>query len=327
MNTWFWRGVVICSWLSLLLWCGYWWPRSMAMTVVGAALIACEAGLQLGMQMLMMRTVLRSRGIAPPPAQLTLHAWLAEWCWAVRLFGWQIPFREHAETDGLGADTLGVAPQGQVGVVLVHGYFCNRAVWNGWLRQLKARGIPCAATTLEPAHGSPVDAMADDLDKCVKALVQNTDCASLLVAHSMGGLVVRAWLKRLSVDERARYVCHVVTLATPHGGAWLARFAQRLPARDMREGSAWLQQLGPPPEDVPFSCWCSSSDNIVFPPDLATLPQARPHRLEDVAHMQLLFDERVWQHCLLLHAQLQSGLQAAEDAASAEGAAARAGGS
>ena len=55
-----------------------------------------------------------------------------------------------------------------------------------------------------------------------------------------------------------------------------------------------------------MSCWCSSSDNIVFPPALATIEGAQLHQVEDAAHMQLLFDERVWQHCLQLREQLQS---------------------
>ena len=314
MNKWFWRCVVMSSWLALLLWCSYWWQQSVAIALLGAGLMACGAGLQLGVQMLMMRAVLRSRGQALPAASVAWRAWLAEWRWAVRIFGWQVPFQEHAEVDGPPPHRAGqadVAPQGLVGVVLVHGYFCNRAVWNGWLRELKARGIPCAAMTLEPAHGSPVDAMVEDLDQCVKALVQHTGVAPLLVAHSMGGLVVRAWLKRLSASERAQYVAHVVTVATPHGGTWLARFAHRQPAVDMREGSDWLCQLGQPPLDVPFSCWCSSSDNIVFPPDLATLPQAQLHQVDDAAHMQLLFDARVWRYCLELRGQLQAAVDQA----------------
>lgn len=337
MNTWFWRAVVMGSWLALLLWCGYWWPRSVATALAGAALIAGGAGLQLGTQMLMMRRVLRRRSVPLPSAMVALRAWLSEWRWAWQLFGWQIPFGEHAEPDGVSVEGKQVQGpvqgpvQGQVGVVLVHGYFCNRGVWTVWLRRLKSLGIAGMAMTLEPAHGSSVNAMVDDLDRCVKAMVQQTGCAPLLVAHSMGGLVVRAWLKRLDAGERVRHAAHVVTVATPHGGAWLAQFAQRLPAVEMREGSDWLQRLGPPPEDVPFSCWCSSSDNIVFPPDLAVLPNAQRHQVDDAAHMQLLFDARVWQHCLQLQAQLQERLQqryqAADGGASAADAGARACGS
>ena len=88
MNTWFWRCVVMGSWLALLLWCSYWWPRSVAVALLGAGLIASGAGLQLGTQMLMMRAVLRGRGLPLPPAMVALQAWFAEWRWAWRLFGW-----------------------------------------------------------------------------------------------------------------------------------------------------------------------------------------------------------------------------------------------
>lgn len=300
MNTWFWRCVVWGSWLAVGLWLGYWWPRSVPVALGGAVLIACAAGLQLGAQMLMMRRVLRQRALPVPPRAVALRAWIAEWRLSIRIFGRQLPFQEHLEDD------FDTGEQGQVGMVLVHGYFCNRAVWNSWLRRLRTLGIPCAAMTLEPAHGSPVDAMVADLDASVKAMVQKTGCAPLLVAHSMGGLVVRAWLKSLTPEQRAQYVAHVVTVATPHGGTWLGRFAHGLPAVDMREGSAWLQQLGLPPGDVRFTCWCSSSDNIVFPPNLATLPGAQLHQVDDAAHMQLLFDERVWADCLQLREQLQA---------------------
>ena len=100
MNTWFWRCVVMSSWLALLLWCSYWWQQSVAIALLGAGLMACGAGLQLGVQMLMMRAVLRSRGQALPAASVAWRAWLAEWRWAVRIFGWQVPFQEHAEVDG-----------------------------------------------------------------------------------------------------------------------------------------------------------------------------------------------------------------------------------
>lgn len=309
MNTWIWRSVVMTSWLALLLWCSYWWSRSLVVAVLGAVLMTCGAALHLGVQMLMMRAVLRRRGLPRPPARMAWRAWGMEWSCAVQIFGWQIPFREQAELDGMSAQSLGLSPQGQVGVVLVHGYFCNRGVWNVWLRKLKARGIPCAAMTLEPAHGSPIDAMVDDLEKCVQSLVETAGCAPLLVAHSMGGLVVRAWLKRLSPEERRRYAAHVMTVATPHGGTWLARWARRLPAVDMRESSDWLQQLGPLPAEVGMSCWSSDCDNIVFPSHLATLAGAKNYQVDDAAHMQLLFDERVWQHALQLREQLQNKAQ------------------
>ena len=305
MNKWFWRCVVIGNWLVLALWCSYWWPRSVVVALAGAALLICGAGLQLAAQMLMMRSVLRRRALPMPAAALALRAWVAEWRLSLQIFGWQIPFQERAEPDGLDEGKLGVKPADQVGVVLVHGYFCNRAVWNSWLRSLRAQGIPCAAMTLEPAHGHPVDAMVKDLGQCVKTMVGLTGHAPLLVAHSMGGLVVRAWLKGLSDAERSTLAAQVMGLGVPHHGTWMARFTHLLPGTNMQEGSAWLQQLGAPAAQPAWSNWASRADNIVFPLSTATLAGHELHELEDASHLQLVFDQRVYAGCDALLQRLQ----------------------
>lgn len=298
MNARIWRMVVLGNGLAAGAWLAYWWRSHPGLAVAGVAVLACGAGMQLGVQMLLMRHACRARALAVPPAWTLVRAWWAEWRLSVYLFGWRIPFRAPAQPDRL--------HPGKVALVLVHGYFCNRAVWASWMRQLKALGIGCAAVTLEPAQGDSMDAMVNDLDRCAREVVRHTGRAPLIVAHSMGGLVVRAWLKALPASERAQLAAHVVTVATPHRGAWLARFAHRLPARDMREHSPWLQGLGPPGADVAFSCWCSRSDNIVFPPDLAQLPGSEVHVVDDAAHMQLLYDARVLAYCLALRARLQN---------------------
>ncbi len=289
-------------------WLAWWWPRSPGLALAGALLGLCWPGLHLGLQMLLMRRVVRKAGAPVPSWRAVAEAWLAEWRLTVEVFGWRLPFRARAEADGLpdGGTTGQVGAMGQVGVVLVHGFFCNRAVWAPWLRRLKDGGIACAAMTLEPAHGASIDAMVADLDACARRMAQATGRAPLIVAHSMGGLVVRAWLGQLSAQERPQLAAHVVTLATPHRGTWMARFAHGLPALQMRTDSPWLQRLGPPPSDVPFSCWWSCCDNIVFPSPVATLPGQDAHRLDDVAHVQLVFDERVWRFCLALRERLQA---------------------
>lgn len=312
--------VVLGTLAGAWAWLAAWWPRSPGLALAGALLCLCWPGLHLALQMVLMRCVVRRAGAPVPAWSTVLRAWLAEWRLAVQVFGWRLPFRARAEVDG----RPGHNAAGQVGMVLVHGFFCNRAVWAPWLRRLKARGIACSAMTLEPAHGASIDAMVADLDGCVRRMVAATGQAPLIVAHSMGGLVVRAWLGRLSAQERRQLAAHVVTLATPHRGTWMARFAHGLPALEMRQASAWLRGLGPPPPEVAFSCWWSACDNIVFPPPVATLPGQDAHRLDDVAHVQLVFDERVWRFCLALRERLQAD---AVDAGAYSGSAASPGSS
>ncbi|MEG0054192.1 MAG: alpha/beta fold hydrolase [Comamonas sp.] len=299
MNARIWQAVVLCNAMLALGWSLWCWQHSPILALAGFVWPFMVVALHLGSQMLLMRGVCAQRSLLLPPAVVLVRAWANEWLLSLQVFGWRMPFRAQAEADGWSC-----SPQQPVGLVLVHGYFCNRAVWAPWLRKLKKLGIACTAVTLEPAQGAPMDAMVADLAASVQRMMKATGRAPLIVAHSMGGLVVRAWLNTLSAEQQVAQAAHVITVATPHRGAWLARFARRLPARDMREGSDWIDRLGWPPDAVRFSCWASRSDNIVFPPDLALLPGAEQHLLEDVAHMQLLFDERLWRACLQTHAQL-----------------------
>jgi triacylglycerol esterase/lipase EstA (alpha/beta hydrolase family) len=59
----------------------------------------------------------------------------------------------------------------------------------------------------------------------VRRVTQATGLPPVIVAHSMGGLATRAWLRAFSADAR---VHRVITLGTPHGGTWLGAGA-RLP--------------------------------------------------------------------------------------------------
>lgn len=302
MNARIFRGVLLGTLASVLAWLAFWWPRSPAVALLGAALGLGGLGLQLGLQMALMRRVARAAGAPVPPARVALAAWWAEWGQSQRVFGWRVPFGEQAEPDGWPQD------RGQVGVVLVHGYLCNRGFWSPWLRALKAQGIPCAAMTLEPGQGQSIDAMVPSLDACARRMAQATGRAPLIVAHSMGGLAARAWLRQLAPHERAALAAHVVTLGTPHRGTWLARFAGRLPGLEMRQDSDWLRQLPAAPPEVPFTCWWSACDHIVFPWPVATLPGSAEQALDDVAHVQLAFDARVRRFCLALRQRLQDGV-------------------
>ena len=298
------QWVVLGALVAALAWLGFWWPRSPAVAAAGLALGLIAPGLQLGLQMALMRRVARAAGAPMPPWRVAVAAWRAEGWLMLRVFGWRVPFREQAEPDGWPQAGHG---GGQVGVVLVHGYFCIRGFWAAWLRGLKAQGIACAAMTLEPAQGASIDAMVPSLDACARRMAQATGRPPLIVAHSMGGLAARAWLRQLAPQERRALAAHVVTLGTPHRGTWLARFSRSLPAHEMRQDSDWLRQLAGAPAEVPFTCWWSACDNIVFPWPVATLPHSAEQSLTDVAHVQLAFDERVRRFCLALRQRLQEG--------------------
>jgi triacylglycerol lipase len=156
------------------------------------------------------------------------------------------------------------------------------------MRRLRKVGTPYVAINLEPVFGS-IDRYVLAIDAAVVRLEEATSMAPVVVAHSMGGLAIRAWLRQQDARQRLH---SVVTIGTPHAGTWLARFAMTENARQMREGSHWLRDLEaaePPSTRAMFTCYFGHCDNIVFPAHNATLQGATNRHVPGVAHVHLAF--------------------------------------
>ena len=217
-----------------------------------------------------------------------LRAWWGEVVAAPVVFCWRQPFRSQCWPDRLGPDV-----KGQRGVLLVHGFVCNRGLWNPWLKKLSAERIPFIAVNLEPVFGS-IDNYVDGIDNAIRQLEAATGKPPVIVAHSMGGLAVRRWASQHGDAARMH---HVITIGTPHQGTWLARFAFTRNSRQMRQLSGWLTTLvgreakGSAPG---WTCFYSHCDNIVFPPISATLPGADNRHLTAVAHLHMADRPEPW---------------------------------
>lgn len=220
-----------------------------------------------------------------------LRAW---WCevWALeQSFGWRQPFAAHRHADYLPAGAS------QRGVLLLHGFSCNRGLWNGWMPELRRLGIPHIALTLEPIHGS-IDSYAEPIEQAVVRLEAATGQPPLLLAHSMGGLASRAWWRQHGRDGR---IHALVTLGSPHAGTVMAFGAPMLNAQQMRRRSPWLLALGQDLSKLPTSlCFFSDCDQIVCPAETATLPGARNVFLPGLGHLQLVDDPQVRREVLAL---------------------------
>ena len=216
-----------------------------------------------------------------------LRAWLGEWIDSTRTFGWRLPWRADAVPDHLPATT-----HGRRGVVLVHGFICNRAVWNPWLARLRLLDRAFVAVNLEPAFAE-IDGYVASIEAAVARVEATTGLPPVVIAHSMGGLVVRAWL-RTGAAHHAR-VASVVTIASPHRGTWLAGLSLSPNGKQMRQGAAWMNALAEAPAHAElFTCWWSECDQIVFPPPTAVLPGAESRQLAGVAHVSLCLREEIW---------------------------------
>lgn len=255
----------------------------------GVALLATGHAMVLGLEFIGLAWV---HGDDPAPrarAGQLLRAWWGESLSAPLVFCWRQPFRSRAVPDGLPAEPS----PGHPGVLLVHGYVCNRGLWNDWLQRLRAQGVPCVAVNLEPVFGG-IEAYAPVIEAAVQRLEAATGRPPIAVCHSMGGLALRAWWAQHGRDER---LAHAITLGTPHHGTWLARFAFSRNARQMRRDSRWLQALAAqetPARRARFTCFYGHADNIVFPASTATLPGARNQHLEAVAHVHMVAHPAPW---------------------------------
>jgi pimeloyl-ACP methyl ester carboxylesterase len=263
------------------------------------------------------------RGARPPELPAVgpwraLGAWLAAWAReivdSVRTFSYAQPllgaraFDATAERSSQDDDVANRLP-----VLLIHGYFCNRALWRPMAKRLDERGHAVDAVDLEPPFCS-IDAYAPRIADAVDALRARTGAARIaLVCHSMGGLAARAYLR--AHGDTA--VACVVTLGTPHRGTVHASFGQGANARQMRRDSGWLRALAaeePPERLARFTVILSWQDNIVAPHGVQTLPGARTVAFTGLGHVTLAYDRGVARAVFdaLDHAATTLGTGAAE---------------
>jgi predicted alpha/beta hydrolase family esterase len=276
------------------------WTAAPGQAIAGALAIALVSPAVLAIEFAILWRVGRSADLPRPSFAQLCVAWASESVHLFRAFYWRQPFRWRAEPDHLDSTCAGRA-----GVVLVHGFMCNRGFWNAWVRALRRRGHACIAVNLEPPYAS-IDAYARAIEDAVTRVSELTRRPPVLVCHSMGGLAARAWW-RTNVGRRP--VERIVTIGTPHRGTWLAHFSGRINGRQMRLHSAWIAQLAQHEAACPLppcTCWYSNCDNIVFPADTATLPGADNRFVPGVPHVALAFTPAVVTGCL----ELLSGTQA-----------------
>lgn len=284
------RAITVTALMLAVAWAAWTFLADrLLLGVVGLAVIFAGHAVILALEFLLMA---RMNATDPAPAatfRQQIRAWYGEALYAPKVFCWRQPFRSNRHADHVPAASH------KRGVLLVHGFFCNRGLWNDWLPRLKELGHPCVAVNLGPVFGS-IDDYLQSIEAAMVKLESATGQPPVIVAHSMGGLVARKWWARANDMRR---VHRLLTLGTPHHGTWLARFAVSTNARQMRIGSPWLQSLQaeePVHHITRMVCFYSHCDNIVFPASTATLLGADSRHLTGVSHVHMVqrpepFDE------------------------------------
>lgn len=284
---------ITCTWLACLLaWVLVHLERP-ALAALGAVAIALSHAWVLALELLAQRWLSRNDPVPRASWGQLFRAWASEVMIAPQVFCWHQPFARLRHADALRPRA------GMRGVVLVHGYLCNRGFWNPWMERLQRQGRPFMAVDLAPIFGH-IDDSVSTIEAAVSRMTAATGLAPMLVGHSMGGLAIRAWLSRTGDPAR---VHKLVTLGSPHQGTWTAHFGHSPNARQLRPGSPWLQALNQTWPEVwaqQMVCFYSNADNMVFPPSCATLPGADNRLLQGLAHVQIAWRPEVMEAVLAL---------------------------
>ena len=183
-------------------------------------------------------------------------------------------------------------------IVLIPGFLCNRGYFGRFRRYLRARGYGNVwAVTLEPVFGS-IDDNARQLDQLIEQICAQTGSEKVvLIGHSMGGVVIRAYLDKLGGAQR---VARAISLGSPFGGTVLAKGPSALGEnlRQMTIGSDWLNSLSAfeqRPCPVPFTAIWSPHDSIVAPQTGSRVSETygQSIALPGVGHMEMIVSSRV----------------------------------
>lgn len=266
--------------LSFMWHDGLGWSLGKSLWVVLLLILLTRALLVLLMFWLSLLLDPQSHQLARHPLRVWLRVLLQEWCaWLL------LPLLMCAPQIWPCSDRPRRLASGQQGVLLVHGYGCNRAYW-WWLKpRLEAQGLQVATLSLEPLAGS-IAGYAEQLAQRVNWLCQ--ECGServWLVGHGMGGLACLAYLARYGEDRTAG----LLTLGTPHGGSHMARLGLGRNCEEMRGGSLWLEELAQGfallPLRIPLLAAWSPLDNVVVPATAACCVDGMSLELPPVGHL------------------------------------------
>ncbi|MGE4070273.1 MAG: esterase/lipase family protein [Lysobacterales bacterium] len=192
-------------------------------------------------------------------------------------------------------------------LLLVHGFLCNGAVWNPLAADLRAAGRSFASVSLEPSYRD-FQQQLRDLDAAVSMWLAATGVSRLiLIGHSMGGLLARAY-----ADRDPQRCAAVICVAAPHHGTYLGDWFHGLEGGPPSPRCRWLQEYNARSQEriaVPALNLWSADDSIVLPAASAQLAATPEQALHGHGHMALVAAPAARALLMRTLGELESGLE------------------
>jgi hypothetical protein len=200
-------------------------------------------------------------------------------------------------------------------VLLLHGYAQHPANFLSLMRRLRRDGWTHVYTLRHPAMFGDIERSAARLGTAVDRIREATGAEAVdVIAHSMGGLVARAYVR---ARGGACGIARLVTIGTPHQGTHIfPRLAHDPMLVQMRPDSPLLTRLtgdDPVPTLVECIAIYSTGDAVVVPPHNGYYKGAYNIEVAGTGHMAMLFSRRIYE---LVRENLEAPLDAKRAAAS-----------
>ena len=195
-------------------------------------------------------------------------------------------------------------------VLLIHGFFQTRNVWETIERRLKNDGFAVMSFGM---HGSfsrlntqPIDALAALLDEKLERLMERFSLEKIhIVGHSKGGIVGRRYIQHFGGAKRVK---SLTTLGAPHFGTPVAVAGLALSwftsnPRELLPNSRIVRALNkaPFPSSIPLVSIDSKSDLLCphwcsqLRPRVGEISMANVE-LSGIGHSELTWDPLVYRH-------------------------------
>ena len=177
-------------------------------------------------------------------------------------------------------------------VILIHGLYHNASAWIFYRWWLRRAGYQRVYLFNYNSLKSSFWEISDQLNKWMAETARSFPGeAVLVIGHSLGGLLAKAYAGRKDVDEGPA-VRALVTLGSPHKGSKMVVFGIGRLTKSLAYGSTLIRELEQirTPSEVECTAIYSPVDNMVLPTEsLKAPPGWNEERTRPICHVSVLY--------------------------------------